>query len=80
MFDEEVGQRLALWLPKGAWLKKFSPKFCLLRLILKRVRNRSQHPILPLGNFGNIPDTWIFKSGKHVQPFGIEGEKYLLTR
>ncbi len=77
IFDDEVGQGLPLWLPKGAWLRHLVMEFA-FNTYLKRGYEPVSTP--------HIASIKLWKHSGHLDfykenlynPFGIEGEKYML--
>jgi len=77
MFDDEVGQGLPLWLPKGAWLRKLVMDFALNTYL-----ERGYEPV----STPHIASTKLWAHSGHLDfykeslynSFGIEGEEYML--
>ena len=77
MFDDEVGQGLPLWLPKGAWLRKLVMDFALNTYL-----ERGYEPV----STPHIASTKLWSHSGHLDfykeslynSFGIEGEEYML--
>jgi len=77
MFDDEVGQGLPLWLPKGALLRKLAMDFALNTYL-----ERGYEPVFT----PHIASTKLWKHSGHLDfykeslydSFGIEGEEYML--
>jgi threonyl-tRNA synthetase len=77
MFDDEVGQGLPLWLPKGAWLRKLVMDFAFNTYL-----ERGYEPV----STPHIASTKLWAHSGHLDfykeslynSFGIEGEEYML--
>jgi len=77
MFDDEVGQGLPLWLPKGALLRKFVMDFAFNAYL-----ERGYEPV----STPHIASTKLWRHSGHLDfykeslynSFGIEGEEYML--
>jgi threonyl-tRNA synthetase len=77
MFDDEVGQGLPLWLPKGAWLRKLVMDFAFNTYL-----ERGYEPV----STPHIASTKLWAHSGHLDfykeslynSFGIEDEEYML--
>jgi threonyl-tRNA synthetase len=77
IFDDEVGQGLPLWMPKGAWLKYIIQNFALDTYLKRGYEPVSTPHIASSKLWGHSGHLDFYKESMY-NSFGIEEEEYLL--